>query len=281
MAGRVLGALASAAALLVLAHGRVVRRLDAARVNTTRLNATRLNGTRLNATVAEVSGAADDKPRHKHNFTWRGEHPARPVVGNPWADTIGVHGQFKHAQASADSVEHEVAKEMDDNANAPRLTEGPNLRPRDSSMHALVGHFSKEEKWQRQLRRAAAPGPAPAPWSEDPEWVADGARGDKSQTVPITNQFQGLESDGAPEQGYHGRPVQHDNMETYTGDWNNEFGPKVRGAWEVCQDEHNRNGYWCRTHMKELEPGIQSSAPGGLRVLRAGLVVGLLASALA
>ena len=37
--------------------------------------------------------------------------------------------------------------------------------------------------------------------------------------------FQGLESNPAKEQGFHGEKVRHKNMDTMAGDWRREFGP--------------------------------------------------------
>merc|ERR1719221_956132 len=36
----------------------------------------------------------------------------------------------------------------------------------------------------------------------------------------------GPDGPGLPEQGYHGKPVQHEDMESITSDWNAEYGPK-------------------------------------------------------
>mmetsp|Transcript_18252 Transcript_18252/g.54877 ORF Transcript_18252/g.54877 Transcript_18252/m.54877 type:complete len:128 (-) Transcript_18252:39-422(-) len=35
---------------------------------------------------------------------------------------------------------------------------------------------------------------------------------------------------GLPEQGYHGEKVKHENMETMTSDWSNEYGPNMYGG---------------------------------------------------
>merc|ERR1719502_18759 len=48
-----------------------------------------------------------------------------------------------------------------------------------------------------------------------------------------------------PVQGYWGKLVEHEDMETATGDWGNEFGPKSgQSAAEACR--HHPDNDWCR-----------------------------------
>lgn len=182
------------------------------------------------------------------HFVWHrrvkfGAHD-KVVAGNEWTGKVP-----QHKQVASDAVAREVAGETPshDHINAePQRLHG-------ESEKALLHHFSKRSS--RAPAPGPAPGPAPAPWSEDPQWMVDGARGDKTQTVPITNQFKGLESIAVPEQGFHGRPVRHSNGDTMVDDFTNEFGRGHMDAFEICMKKEHRSDYWCRTHLEGLMGG--------------------------
>lgn len=182
------------------------------------------------------------------HFVWHRRAPgARNAVvkGSAWEGTT----KLAHKQVGIDAVEKEVAKE---NPTHVHMNAEP-MKIKEPSERALVNHFSK-----RTLRATApAPAPGPAPWTEDPQWMVDGARGDKTKTVPITDQFKGLEKLGAPEQGFHGRPVRHANGDSYSTDFTNEFGPGVKDAFQVCMMKEHRSDYWCKIHMKDLMIGSE------------------------
>lgn len=208
-----------------------------------------------------LSCAAADglrKPRHHHDNPWKhmavqhdGASP-RPIIGNPWADQ---HMQEQHAQYTEKQVDEEVEKER---PVAPK-----EVLPLQNT-HSLVAHYAQHDAEEafRAPAPGPAPGPGPAPWTEDPEWMVDGARGDKSQTVPIPESVtRGTEADGAPEQGFRGPPVRHGNLKTATDDWRLEFGPEGPGsAYAACR-KHPEN-YWCKVHMGELGSGMEPSLPG-------------------
>lgn len=185
----------------------------------------------------------------------------KSIHGNAWAEQAG---QPVHRQASESDVDRQVREEAEARAKAAVHNHVPVASPK---IRAPLG--ISDARAMAHLRKlvhgngAPAPGPAPgpAPWTEDPEWMIDGARGDKTRTVPITDQFKGLESVPIPEQGFHGRPIQHSDMDSMTGDWNREFGPKgPMTAYEVCK-EHPRN-WWCKQHMHELGgPSLSKPSP--------------------
>lgn len=188
----------------------------------------------------------------------RGQGPSNKAIhGNAWSEQAG---QPVHHPASESAVDKEVREEEESRAKTvAQKTQVPFSVPK---IRAPLG--ITDARAMAHLRKtihggpAPAPGgaPGPAPWTEDPEWMVDGKRGDKSSTVPITEQFKGLASVPIPEQGFHGRPIQHEDMDTMTGDWNREFGPKVNSAYEVCKQ--NPANWWCKQHMHELGgPGLK------------------------
>jgi hypothetical protein len=52
------------------------------------------------------------------------------------------------------------------------------------------------------------------------------------------------EDEGAPEQGFGGDIVEHDNMKTATKDWSAEYGRHQQGYKEICALYPNNR--WCR-----------------------------------
>lgn len=184
------------------------------------------------------------------HFVWHrrikfGAHD-RVVSGNEWSGKV-----IQHTQIPSDTVAREVESEApykDHIITVPQKIRG-------ASEKALIHHFSKRA---RGPAPAPAPGPSPAPWSEDPQWMVDGARGNKDNTVPITNQFKGDQNIPLPEQGYHGKPIRHANGETMTGDFANEFGSAHKDAFEICMEKGNRNDFWCRTHLEGLMAGSEA-----------------------
>lgn len=209
-------------------------------------------------------------PPRQRKTTWKAVKEdnygatARTVSGNPWKD---VGGKELHSQVSEDIVEKEVEQQFASN-NPGRLPKIPLSQPKKNHkeiMHkarTLAAHFSNDMQNFGAPAPAPGPAPGPVPWTEDPEWMIDGARGDKTKTAPIGEQFKGLASIPQPEQGFHGRPIVHEDMDSMVGDWQTEFGPAgPKSAFQICQD-HPRS-YWCRTHMKELEPAEEPYATHG------------------
>merc|ERR1719160_135396 len=91
------------------------------------------------------------------------------------------------------------------------------------------------------------PGPAPAPAPVPaPTWMYD-----KKGTL-ITDQFSGKENMGLPEHGFHGRDVDHNDMETMADDWRDEYGPtNPRRLGYICAE--NPKSYWCSKHAIYME----------------------------
>jgi len=216
----------------------------------------------------------------KHDSDSDNGASGRQIGGNPWTD---VGGKRQHKQQSADSIQNQVDAQAQEELKVGHLPKLPIARPRKTHRQVvqesedLAAHFEdgngiakfSSHRRGRVIVGAPAPGPGPAPgpmpWTEDPEWMIDGARGDKTRTAPIGEQFKGLASIPQPEQGFHGRPITHEDMETMTGDWGSEFGPKgPSSAYKVCK-EHPKS-YWCRTHLKELSAGEDF---GGLSTAKA------------
>jgi len=80
---------------------------------------------------------------------------------------------------------------------------------------------------------APAPGPAGAP--------APGP-------VPMGQLFGGKHMRKLPDQGFDGKLVKHEDLDTMNEDWQHEFGPKSghRKFEEICGDFPNNE--WCRIH---------------------------------
>jgi len=191
---------------------------------------------------------------------------ARSIGGNPWND---VGGRRQHKQSDADTIQKQVEAQSQEEMKVGHLPKLPVSSRKKTHKQVvqeseeLAAHFedgngvARFSAHRRFIAGAPAPGPAPgpAPWTEDPEWMVDGARGDKTRTAPIhPDVWRGLANIPQPEQGFHGRPIVHEDMETVTGDWGSEFGPKgPSSAYKVCK-EHPKS-YWCRTHLKELSAG--------------------------
>jgi hypothetical protein len=216
----------------------------------------------------------------KHDSDTDNGASARQVGGNPWAD---VGGKRQHRQPNVDSIQNQVDAQAEEEMKVGHLPKLPLARPKKTHRQVvqeseeLASHFEdgngitrfSSQRRGRVIVGAPAPGPGPAPgpvpWTEDPDWMIDGARGDKTRTAPIGEQFKGLASIPQPEQGFHGRPITHEDMETMTGDWGSEFGPRGPvSAYKVCK-EHPRS-YWCKTHMQELSGGEDF---GGLSTAKA------------
>lgn len=236
------------------------------------------------ATIKVVHASQDELPMP----SWGSNHDdandngasARKIGGNPWND---VGGKRQHKQSDADAIEKQVEEQEAEELKVGHLPKLPTSRTKKTHRQVvkeaddLASHFENgngiarfSSGKARVVAGAPAPGPGPAPgpvpWTEDPEWMIDGARGDKTRTAPIgVDIFKGLASVPQPEQGFHGRPIVHEDMETMTGDWGSEFGPRGPvSAYKVCK-EHPRS-YWCRTHLKELSAGEEF---GGLAKARA------------
>lgn len=92
-----------------------------------------------------------------------------------------------------------------------------------------------------------APGPAPAPMGMQ----------SPSPAKASSPWFSKLER-SLPEQGYSGDLVDHDDAETQTADWQQEFGPNSghRSLREICRDHPNNR--WCYMHMNYDGPDAPS-----------------------
>eukprot|EP00746_Dinoflagellata_sp_MGD_P033917 gnl/MRDRNA2_/MRDRNA2_18098_c0_seq1.p1 gnl/MRDRNA2_/MRDRNA2_18098_c0~~gnl/MRDRNA2_/MRDRNA2_18098_c0_seq1.p1 ORF type:complete len:239 (+),score=48.85 gnl/MRDRNA2_/MRDRNA2_18098_c0_seq1:56-772(+) len=181
----------------------------------------------------------------------RGKGPSNHHInGSPWAKGQRSLGQPQDVDKSVEAMHAAVVTSEVPRIPVSRPKSQPvpiAPKPRVRSLASRLRHSSSDGA------PAPAPGPAPgpAPWTDDPEWMLDGARGDKTKTVPITDELTGLESNPVAEQGFHGPKVQHDDMETMTGDWNREFGPNgPSNLWEACKT--NPGNYWCKQHKDAL-----------------------------
>merc|ERR1719235_1967054 len=92
-----------------------------------------------------------------------------------------------------------------------------------------------------------SPGPAPAPAPVPaPTWMYD------QKGTLITDQFSGKENMGLPEHGFHGRDINHNDMETMADDWRDEYGPtNPRRLGYICSQ--NPKSYWCSKHAVHME----------------------------
>merc|ERR1719486_1313485 len=100
----------------------------------------------------------------------------------------------------------------------------------------------------RSFAPAGAPGGAPA--------GAPGAPGapELSPAEHLARAEKGLESEGAPEHGFDGNMVQHDDKKTMTEDFGNEYGPNgPKSVAQVCAQ--NPNSYWCKQHAAAIATG--------------------------
>jgi len=74
------------------------------------------------------------------------------------------------------------------------------------------------------------------------------------------------EDDGAPEQGFKGPIVEHDDGKTHTGDWRSEYGPKQKGEQDkekLCKEhlEKYPDGEWCKNYLRSIRtPAPESGA---------------------
>lgn len=83
-------------------------------------------------------------------------------------------------------------------------------------------------------------GRAPAPSVVEAQAPAPG----KGKRLWFSKDIESL-----PEQGYSGDLVDHEDTESLTTDWGQEFGPRARqrSYREICRDHPNNE--WCRLHM--------------------------------
>jgi len=106
----------------------------------------------------------------------------------------------------------------------------------------------------------SAPGPAPG---QPPGLGADAA-------------YAMDEDVGAPEQGFKGQIVEHDNMKTMTEDWHGEYGPNASGEHsyiKICAEYPDNT--WCRNH------GYHTPAPRSSANQAGGAVLSLILAAAA
>lgn len=187
---------------------------------------------------------------------------AAAIKGNPWLDE--QHSGAAETQAATENTVA-AAVQHDRQVEAMRAK---HWEPQKTT-RSLIGHFAHHDteatiKAQEEFR-AGAPAPGPAPWTDDPEWVVDGKRGDKTSIVPIPdNVVRASVKDELPEQGYHGKPVKHKDLKTMTDDWRLEFGKNgPESAFRMCLK--HRELYWCKKHLRELQSAEWQGeyAPGG------------------
>lgn len=112
--------------------------------------------------------------------------------------------------------------------------------------------------------------PAEVPWAlpaaasrrssqpESPNWVLDG------DSEPLEDKpwvFRGLAKYPAPEQGFHGDLVAHHDLESYSTDWGQEFGPRgPSSACAICKAPEHRMEWWCRHHAADVCDGDEGGA---------------------
>lgn len=89
---------------------------------------------------------------------------------------------------------------------------------------------------------------------------------------------------GAPEQGFSGPLVEHDDYETGTKDWRIEYGPDRPDYVEIVKIcKKYPDNTWCRKHLPRLagipNPQKQRQAEGG-STTKSGLFAVLLAASM-
>merc|ERR1719199_261311 len=91
--------------------------------------------------------------------------------------------------------------------------------------------------------------------------------GKKTRTKKALEEMN--EDDGAPEQGYDGPIVEHDDGKTHTDDWRREFGPKQKGdkdKTKICREhlERHPDSEWCKKHFRNSHRHSQSTQKSGV-----------------
>jgi len=107
---------------------------------------------------------------------------------------------------------------------------------------------------------AAGPAPAPAPMA------APAQSGDSPFTMD-----EGL---GAPEQGFAGETVEHNNMKTMTDDWHGEYGPGAEGLqsyYKICALYPDNK--WC--HLRGYHRTTPKPNSGSVQVAGSSTVMTL------
>merc|ERR1719408_150459 len=90
------------------------------------------------------------------------------------------------------------------------------------------------------------------PYVADSNYLRDARAG--------TPDFPGLASYPAPEQGFHGSLVAHHDLESYSTDWGQEFGPRgPSSACAICKAPAHRHEWWCRHHAADVCDGSEAS----------------------
>lgn len=121
----------------------------------------------------------------------------------------------------------------------------------------------------------AAPGAAPSPM---PFMAASPAAAPPGMMPPAEKSGWGSmdESAGAPEQGFQGARVAHDNMKTMTDDWHTEYGPHVATSYEAICAEYPDNT-WCKLRGYRAKKALPKSAAPRLQALILTLAAPILA----
>lgn len=97
---------------------------------------------------------------------------------------------------------------------------------------------------------APAPGPMPVP-ANHAYYYKDGGKN--------ASRLHMDESLGLPTQGYWGKLVDHNDMETMTDDWQKEFGPKSNHAnvAEICKD--HPDSAWCKRRFSHFRSSAKAA----------------------
>lgn len=182
----------------------------------------------------------------------------------------------KEAQAKADAMvrqaqedevtrvekEHEAAKLEAKEAAAKRAAEeeskeGAAAKKAQEQVEVQTEHAKESEKKQEVRREVIATkveqeAKLVARHSQRGAPGAPGFPNAEKNTWDVAEKF--LEGNGAPEQGFDGRKVQHDNMASATTDWRQEFGPVgPKGLRQICAHPENRQSFWCKLHGDKIE----------------------------
>lgn len=204
--------------------------------------------------------------KHRTNHTSHSLH-VKPLGASPAADTL--RKELRESASALSRTDRDkfdsIADEKEDLSEriAARLGRVAHSHVRGSRYQhrANVAEVGAADKFAQEfvkapegvspplapspgLMNAPASGPAPMP-------MAGGGWGTMDEDM------------GAPEQGFKGKIVEHDNMITMTKDWRGEYGPEAKGLnsyVKICA--LYPDNAWCRDRgYHRTTPPPKSSAP--------------------
>lgn len=202
-----------------------------------------------------------DKALYKHAHI-HDHHSARmPHMLN--RNPIIVSSQNLHITKNGLRVkQHQFGTGKSDEAGTAAIAKHENsLSKKSSNVHNPKQGVRFHGGYKEDYKKAADAKGAPSP-------VAVAAPAPMPMSAPAPSPFNPWIMDedmGAPEQGFAGEIVEHDNMKTMTRDWHGEYGPKAKGLQsyhEICAlYPENR---WCRLRGYHVSTPSPKSATVGV-----------------